>query len=111
MKRITSLILFCAVCSLIAYSQQKTITGKVMSEGGIPIASITIQVLGTAYLLGGTQMMHIKKELVDAGQLSYRDFHDGVIKLNAMPMEMIRVILTDRPLTKEYKTQWRFYDE
>ncbi|GGG76338.1 SusC/RagA family TonB-linked outer membrane protein [Parapedobacter pyrenivorans] len=48
MKRITSLILFCAVCCSIAYSQQKTITGKVMSEDGIPIASVTIQVLGTS---------------------------------------------------------------
>lgn len=64
-----------------------------------------------AYLLGGIQMMHMKNELVDSGQLNYRDFHDRIIKLNAMPMEMIRAILTDQPLAKEFRTNWRFYDE
>ncbi|MBK1438690.1 DUF885 family protein [Parapedobacter sp. ISTM3] len=63
-----------------------------------------------AYLLGGIQMMHMKNELVDSGQLNYRDFHDRIIKLNAMPMEMIRAILTDQPLAKEFRTNWRFYD-
>ena len=63
-----------------------------------------------SYLLGGIQMTHMKNELVESGKMSYRDFHDRIIRLNAMPMEMIRAILTDQPLTKDYKTQWRFYD-
>lgn len=48
MKKITYLILFCTVCSLMAYGQQKTISGKVVSEDGSPVASVTVQVDGTS---------------------------------------------------------------
>lgn len=48
MKKITSLILFCAAFSLMTYGQQKTINGKVVSADGAPIASVTVQVQGTS---------------------------------------------------------------
>ncbi|HXB09619.1 MAG TPA: DUF885 family protein [Puia sp.] len=64
-----------------------------------------------AYLTGGRQFYALKKELVDGGKMSYKQYHDAVMSLNAMPVEMIRAILTGVPLSKDYGTKWRFYDK
>lgn len=64
-----------------------------------------------AYLTGGRQFYALKKELVDSGKMTYKQYHDAVMHLNSMPVEMIRAILTNQPLTEDYKTKWRFYDE
>jgi len=42
--------------------------------------------------------------------MTYKQYHDAVMHLNAMPVEMIRAILTNQPLTEDYKTKWRFYN-
>ena len=63
-----------------------------------------------AYMTGGLQFKALKKQLVDSGQMSYQEFHDAVMKENAMPVEMVRALLTNQPLTKDYKSNWRFYD-
>jgi hypothetical protein len=62
-----------------------------------------------AYLTGGRQFNALKKELVDSKKMTYREYHDAVMKLNSMPVEMIRAILTDQKLTEDYKTNWKFY--
>lgn len=64
-----------------------------------------------AYLTGGRQFYALKKELVDSGKMSYKQYHDAVISMNAMPVEMVRAILTGQPLTENFKTNWRFYNE
>ena len=64
-----------------------------------------------AYLTGGRQFYALKKELVDSGKMSYKQFHDAIMHLNAMPVEMVRAILTNQPLTEDYKAKWRFYSE
>ena len=64
-----------------------------------------------AYLTGGREFYALKKELVDGGKMSYKQYHDAVMSLNAMPVEMIRAILTNQPLKEDFKTSWRFYDE
>jgi uncharacterized protein (DUF885 family) len=64
-----------------------------------------------AYLTGGRQFYALKKELVDSGKMTYKQYHDAVMHLNCMPIEMIRAILTNQPLTEDYKTKWRFYDQ
>lgn len=62
-----------------------------------------------AYMMGGLQFFALKKELVDTKKLSHKDFHDAIISLNAMPVEMIRAILTNQPLKEDHKSVWRFY--
>jgi hypothetical protein len=62
-----------------------------------------------AYMIGGLQIRELKKELVDSGKMTYRQFHDTFIQQNMMPIEMERAILTNQPLTKEFKSNWRFY--
>ncbi|MBE9583582.1 DUF885 family protein [Mucilaginibacter sp. JRF] len=63
-----------------------------------------------AYLLGGLQYMALKKELVDSGKMSYKQFHDTAIKENLIPVEILRAILTKQSLTADFETKWRFYD-
>lgn len=62
-----------------------------------------------AYMTGGMQFYALKKELVDSGKMTYKEFHDAVLRENSMPVEMVRAILTDQPLSKNYKTSWKFY--
>ena len=63
-----------------------------------------------AYLLGGIQIMGLKHELVDSGKMSMKAFHDAFMKENQMPIELMRAVLTDQKLTKNFKTSWKFYD-
>ena len=62
-----------------------------------------------AYLTGGLQFYALKKELVDSGKMTIKEFHDAVMQENAMPVEMVRAILTDQALPKDFKTRWEFY--
>lgn len=62
-----------------------------------------------AYLVGGLQLMAIKNELVDEGGMSYKAFHDRVIKENYMPMEMLRAILIKQDLSPDHEAKWKFY--
>ncbi|MGE7775127.1 DUF885 family protein [Chitinophaga sp. NPDC101104] len=62
-----------------------------------------------AYMIGGLQFEALKKELVDSGKMNIRDFHDAIIRENAMPVEMVRAILLDKLPNKDFKSSWRFY--
>lgn len=64
-----------------------------------------------AYLTGGLQLFALKKELVDGGKMSFKQFHDAVIKENLIPVEMIRATLINQPLTRDFSTSWKFYDK
>lgn len=63
-----------------------------------------------AYMLGGLQMRALHRELVGSGKMKARDFHDAVLAENSIPIELIRASLTDQRLSKDFATQWRFYD-
>ncbi len=63
-----------------------------------------------AYLIGGLQILSLEKELVDSGKMSIRQFNDAVMKENGMPVEMLRAILINQPLKRDFTTSWKFYD-
>jgi hypothetical protein len=63
-----------------------------------------------AYLLGGLQLRALHKELVPA-RLSNRQFHDAVLRENAIPIELIRVSLLNLSLPANYQPSWKFYGE
>lgn len=63
-----------------------------------------------AYMLGGLQIRALHKELVESGKMKNRAFHDAILKENAIPIEMIRASLTKQALTRDFTSQWRFYD-
>jgi len=64
-----------------------------------------------AYMTGAFQFYALKKELVDSGKMTYKQFHDAVLQQNSMPVEMVRAILINQPLRNDFKTTWRFYPE
>lgn len=61
-----------------------------------------------AYMMGGLQFRALYQELVASGRMSDREFHDAILRGGAMPVEMVRAMLTDAPLTRDYVAQWRF---
>lgn len=62
-----------------------------------------------AYMTGALQFYALKKELVDSGKMTFKQYHDAVMQENSMPVEMVRAILTNQPLTKDFKSTWKFY--
>jgi hypothetical protein len=63
-----------------------------------------------AYMIGGLQFYAMKKELVDSGKMTYKQYHDAVMRENAMPVEMVRAIITNQPLKKDFRSNWKFYN-
>ncbi|MFN4145219.1 MAG: DUF885 family protein [Runella sp.] len=62
-----------------------------------------------AYMTGGFQFYGLKKELVDSGKMTYKQFHDFIMQQNSLPVELIRALMTNQKLRPDYKAQWRFY--
>ncbi|WP_373074686.1 DUF885 family protein [Zeaxanthinibacter enoshimensis] len=64
-----------------------------------------------AYMIGGLQFYALKEELVDSGQMTYKQYHDAVMKENSMPVEMVRALLTSTKLDKDFTSEWKFYED
>jgi uncharacterized protein (DUF885 family) len=62
-----------------------------------------------AYMIGGLQFYAMKKELVDSGRMTWQQYHDAVLHENSMPVTMVRAILTNQSIPKDYKADWKFY--
>jgi uncharacterized protein (DUF885 family) len=62
-----------------------------------------------AYLIGGLQQMSLHRDLVDSGKMTNRQFNDALLKESRIPIEMIRAILTNQKLTRDFKSNWKFY--
>lgn len=63
-----------------------------------------------AYMIGGLQFYGLHRDLVGGKKMPDRDFHDAILKEGAIPVEMVRAILTKQKLTRDHKPSWRFYD-
>ncbi len=63
-----------------------------------------------AYMLGALQFRALHAELVASGKMGEREFHDRILRMGRIPVEMIRAILTEQPLTPDFPVTWRFYD-
>jgi hypothetical protein len=64
-----------------------------------------------AYMIGGLQFYALKKELVDTKKMTHKQYHDAILRENAMPIEMLRAILINQPLKRDFKTSWHFYSK
>ena len=61
-----------------------------------------------AYMLGGLQFRTLHRELVESKKMTDQQFHDTVLQNGRIPVEMVRALLTNQPLTRDYKPNWRF---
>lgn len=61
------------------------------------------------YMLGALQLYALRGEIVDAGIMTEKIFHDRVLRENNMPIELLRALLKGEKLTSDYKSSWKFY--
>jgi uncharacterized protein (DUF885 family) len=61
-------------------------------------------------MIGGLQFRAMHKELVGSRRMTNRQFHDAILQGGRMPVELVRARIQNLPLTRDYKTKWRFDD-
>ena len=61
-----------------------------------------------AYMLGGLQFRALHEELVGSGQMTNREFHDAILKLNRIPVELVRATLLGQDLPEDFSPSWKF---
>jgi hypothetical protein len=64
-----------------------------------------------SYLLGGLQLRGLRKELVETGQMTNRQFHDEILRQGSMPIALVRLALTSQKLTRDMPLDWKFYGD
>ncbi|MEO8173132.1 MAG: DUF885 family protein [Sediminibacterium sp.] len=63
-----------------------------------------------AYMIGGMQLYALKKELVDTKKMTMKQYNDAIYSEGSMPIELLRAIIINQPIKKDFKTNWRFYE-
>jgi hypothetical protein len=63
----------------------------------------------SAYMLGALQFRSLRQELVDTRRMTERDFHDTILRIGMLPVELVRATLVNQPLEPGFATSWRFY--
>jgi Bacterial protein of unknown function (DUF885) len=63
------------------------------------------------YMLGALQIYSLRKEVVDTGKMTEKQFHDRVLQANMMPIELLRALIKQQDVTPDFKSSWRFYEE
>ncbi len=61
-----------------------------------------------AYMIGGLQFRALRKECVDSGLMTEKEFHDSILKCGAIPVELIRAELLNQKLGPEGRTSWKW---
>lgn len=64
-----------------------------------------------AYLVGGLQIRGMKREIVDSGMRTEKDFHDEIMRQGSMPVAFLRLAVSKQPLTRDMVVDWKFYGE
>jgi uncharacterized protein (DUF885 family) len=64
-----------------------------------------------AYLLGGLQLWGLRKEVVGAGAMPQRAFHDEVVRQGSMPAALLRLVFSRQKLTRDMSIDWTFYGD
>ncbi len=63
-----------------------------------------------AYMVGAFQFWEMRRELVESKKMTNRQFHDAILQQNNIPVEMLRALLTNQKLTRDFQTNWKFYN-
>lgn len=63
-----------------------------------------------AYMVGAMQFYSLRIELVDSGQMSEKEFHDAILRQNSIPVAMVKALLTEQELTRDFTSDWKFGD-
>jgi uncharacterized protein (DUF885 family) len=63
-----------------------------------------------AYMMGGLQFRALHREAVESGRMTETQFHDAILEGGPMPVELVRARLLGQPLSRDYRSSWRFAD-
>jgi hypothetical protein len=63
-----------------------------------------------AYMIGGLQIRALRAEAVDSGRMTEKQFHDAMMRVGSIPIELARAQLLNEAITKESRASWRFAD-
>ena len=63
-----------------------------------------------AYMIGGLQFRALHDEVVGAGKMTEREFHDTILKGGPMPVAVVRARLLGLDPASADVANWRFYD-
>ena len=80
------------------------------AEAEVRRTTIDAPLYQISYMIGAMQLRALHHELVASGQVTEKEFHDGFLIGGPMPIELFRALLSNEPLTRDYQSQWRFYD-
>lgn len=62
-----------------------------------------------AYMMGGLQFYQLHRDLVGSKKMTDKQFHDAILKEGAIPVEMVRATLTKQKLSRDFRSNWRYY--
>jgi hypothetical protein len=63
-----------------------------------------------AYMVGAMQFYSLRLELVESGHMTEKEFHDTILQNGSIPVAMVKALLTDQKLNKDFKSEWKFGD-
>lgn len=63
-----------------------------------------------AYMTGGLQFYALRNEMLAKGWTE-KQFHDRVLSENMMPIELLRSLIQELPLKKDFRSTWKFSTE
>jgi uncharacterized protein (DUF885 family) len=60
------------------------------------------------YMIGGLQLRAMRKELVDSGKMTNRQFHDTLLTYGSIPVELVRDGMLNKTLKADSGAEWKF---
>lgn len=62
----------------------------------------------SGYMLGGLQLLALHGEIVGEGTMTEKQFHDALLTLGPIPVELVRASLLSSPLKPNHTPEWKF---
>jgi uncharacterized protein (DUF885 family) len=63
-----------------------------------------------SYMVGALQIRELKKEIVDSGRMTLKQFHDAVIQGGSKPIALLRLALGTQKLTRNMSLEWKCFE-
>jgi hypothetical protein len=64
----------------------------------------------THVVIGALQFYALRREFVDGEKMKSKQYHDFILKNNMMPIELLRSLMKNERLQRDFAPSWRFYD-
>jgi uncharacterized protein (DUF885 family) len=65
-----------------------------------------------SYMLGALQLRAMRRELIaEKKAFTTKKFNDAFLRTGPMPMEIVRALLGNLPLTRDHRPGWKFYGD